>query len=444
MQPNERVEVQLHELASYLGQQRSAILTRWQSMTQSDVQLAVASSLSRPQLYDHIPDILDAFEQQISARRSEEVQQASADRHQSGAGHGLQRWQQGYQLREVMREWRHLHLCLFDELARFERSRSDLEPDIIMSAVRTLAVICSDGACESAAQYAGLQQAEAASRVRDLQLALDQLSDLGRARAELLREAAHDLRGNVGVVKIISAVLNDVGASEEMRATSVTILESSVETLHAMLEDLMSLARLEAGHERRVFDSFDASELVLKLCESLQSSAQARNLFLRTDGPTSLLVQGDAVKTRRIIQNLVLNGLKYTDAGGVVVRWHRDPTPGSDRWVICVQDTGPGFQINSVTPFARVLKRATEEAQIIQEKSDHIHQPSAQTNLPPTLPALSSVRPLDQLPGEGIGLVIVKRLCDLLDASMELETEIGRGTTFRVILPTSADGRQRQ
>lgn len=435
MQTNEQNRVQLTELAGYFGLRRATILSQWQAMTRSDAQLSSAWSLSRSQLHDHIPDILDAFEQQLTAVHLTEVVRASSDRHRGGAGHGLHRWQQGYELREVMREWHHLHLCLIDEIARFEKSRPDIDRDVILFARRTLAVLCSEGVCESASQYACLQQAEAASRVRDLEVALEQLNTLEKMRAQVLREAAHDLRGNVGVVRNASAVLNHQHASEEMKVASATILETSIESLQAMLEDLMSLARLEAGHEIRESRKFDAAGLFTKLCDTLLPLAQRRNLFLKFEGPESLQVVGDQVKTQRIAQNLILNALKYTRKGGVIVHWGDAPEEDKDRWFISVKDTGPGFQSTRITPFARVLKRVTDEVKAVEDRADGLNQPASHDGSADVLPALSETGPDEQSPGEGIGLMIVKRLCDLLDARLELETKIGHGTTFRVSMP---------
>ena len=91
--------------------------------------------------------------------------------------------------------------------------------------------------------------------------------------------------------------------------------------------------------------------------------------------------------------------------------------------------------MSAVTPFARVLKSATEQSHVAEANASESSQTTDPTEPAATLPALSSQRSSEQPVGEGLGLLIVKRLCDLLDASLELETEIGRGTTFRVIFP---------
>jgi hypothetical protein len=73
----------------------------------------------------------------------------------------------------------------------------------------TLAQLCSDGVNESASRYARLQQVEAAGRPRDLEQALTQLRLLERQRADAWREATHDLRGKLGVVKNVTEILTD-------------------------------------------------------------------------------------------------------------------------------------------------------------------------------------------------------------------------------------------
>ena len=163
--------------------------------------------------------------------------------------------------------------------------------------------------------------------------------------------------------------------------------------------------------------------------------AAERNLFLLANGPTTLMVDGDSGKIQRIVQNLVLNAIKVTEKGGVKVTWEAGNNLKRPQWALCVQDTGPGFKRGSASPLERVLKRATAEAHEVEQRNDSPSQDSLQADSAPTLP--SQPQPLSPgLPaGEGIGLSIVKRLCELLDASLELESSEGEGTTFRVIFP---------
>jgi signal transduction histidine kinase len=429
-------EAQLDALAAHLQKRRAPILRQWREAAESDPELTTSSSLSRAQFHDHIPEVLDGFHRRLCAHQRGEIAEATEDQKESASGHGLQRWQQGYREREVMREWRHLHLCLVDELEHYASDHPTLETSVLPSARRALAELCSDGVCESAGQYARLQQAEAAGRVRDLESALSELGELEKRRGQTWHEAAHDLRGSVGVVTNVSRVLTYDDLSQPERARFAAMLQKGVTSLHSLLNDLLGLARLEAGQEQREVAPFDAGMLLQEICESMRLSAKERGLFLEAEGPTTLEVEGDRVKTYRLAQNLVMNALKYTEHGGVRVTWERSGIPDGERWMLCVEDTGPGLRRSGAPPIAYALQEATKEAQSVNAAAEQSEPPVSEGTRAPTLRSQSSHRAPADAPGEGIGLSIVKRLCELLDASMELETQPGRGTTFRVIFPS--------
>src|SRR5580658_777043 len=96
---------QLQAIASYLARQQADILRRWHALVDGDPELSTASSISRAQFYDHIPQVLDAFERRLSARDQDDKEEAQAEEKRSAAEHGLHRWQQGYNQLETMREW---------------------------------------------------------------------------------------------------------------------------------------------------------------------------------------------------------------------------------------------------------------------------------------------------------------------------------------------------
>src|SRR4029079_18748176 len=142
-----------------------------------------------------------------------------------------------------------------------------------------------------------------------------------RTRMDMFRQAAHDLRGNLGVVKMVSSGLTQEAIPESMRPEFLRLLESSVSSLHSMLEEVMDLTRLQAGQELRDVKPLDVAVLLRELLENLQAQATERGLFLNADGAETLVVDGDAIKVRRIAQYLLLNALKYTRAGSVTMGW---------------------------------------------------------------------------------------------------------------------------
>lgn len=433
-----KTRAQLSTLAAHMGERRDATLQSWRKATETAVELTIASSLTRVQFNDHIPGVLDAFALRLRAWPNEKSASAQQKERDQVTEHGLQRWQQGYQLRELTREWGHLQMAVMEELETYALENPQLEPEVMPTARRAWARLCWGGISDSATQYWRLHQAEANGHVRELEQALTTLNDLDQARALAWREAAHDLKGSMSVVAVASSVLDGRKVTESQRQEFSNLLQRGVSSLHDMLNDLMSLARLDAGMERRKVSTFDAGVLLTDFCETSQARAEARGLYLKMSGPDSLQVHGDRGKIQRILQNLLLNALKYTQSGGVTVIWGPGKSQDTQEWMFCVQDTGPGLDADSNAPLARQLYEATQTAHAAED----LHgQDSSEGDLPiaPTVPTQSSTLPTSQLPGEGVGLSIVKRLCELLDASLELETSPGKGSTFRVVLPLRYD-----
>ena len=435
MDRTEKIDGQCTALAEHLAACRQAILQAWRTAVDGDSQLSTAISLPRAQLYDHIPGVLDAFERKLHAWPVRQSNSAEEKQKQDSSSHGLVRWQQGFHLREVTREWGHLHLCLLDELERYASAHPDLEPGVMSFARRALAELCCEGVSESTARYFHLQQIEAVGQLRDLEQALEHSRHLEEQRVQLLHEAAHDLRGGLGAVVNATSCLKLENITESIREFFFRSLQQSVASLHSMLNDVMDLARLEAGQEQRCVEPFDAAGLLRELCEGLQPLAGERGLLLKAVGPTTLPVEGDAVKTRRIAQNLLLNALKYTQEGGVTATWGDSRANDAERWMICVQDTGPGFHAGPGAPLVGALEEATEETHQVERNAKGKEEPQGGAKTAPPPPHSPDPRPVHQERGEGIGLSIVKRLSELLEASVELESKPGEGTTFRVILP---------
>jgi signal transduction histidine kinase len=350
------------------------------------------------------------------------------------SGHGMQRWQQGYHLRDLTREWSQLQMSTMEVVDDFARAHPELEVEVARTARDELSKLCWNGVNESTMQYWQLHQSEAAGYISDLKEALATVSALERARAEAWREAAHDLRGSVTVVTGASSVLHSKDLPEPARTRFMGMLQRGVSSLHEMLNDLMDLARLEAGYEKRSIAAFDAAATLRDFCVTSLPLAEAAGLYLHAEGPERLVVEGDRAKVTRILQNLVLNAIKYTEHGGITVSWQgEDASPGAS-WSFSVQDTGPGLDAGPGAPMAQQMYDATQ----VMHRGNDEHTDASEgerADLAQTQPAQSQTRPAHQAPGEGVGLSIVKRLCELLDAAIELETSPGTGSTFRVALP---------
>ncbi|RYF53640.1 MAG: ATP-binding protein, partial [Cytophagaceae bacterium] len=142
-----------------------------------------------------------------------------------------------------------------------------------------------------------------------------------------------------------------------------------------------------------------------------------------------LVVRTDRVKLQRIAQNLINNALKYTTSspersGIVSVSWS---TEGEFRWVLSVQDSGPGLPTSIAGALAVQLRPTVEPTAVMgPDQSEPV------AVLPDDVPTIPMGQELTQLnsqspKGEGVGLQIVKRLCELLDANLDVETKPGIG-----------------
>lgn len=219
---------------------------------------------------------------------------------------------------------------------------------------------------------------------------LEQVRQQIRQRGEFLRSTSHDLRGSFGIIQGAASLLN-IADSDEERSQMLSMLQRNIQQATHMLTELMDYSRLEAGQENRHIESFEVGPLLEGLLESLETMAQERGLWLKKEGMAALVVDGDPVKVRRMAQNLLLNALRYTQTGGVTLRW--GVADNSDHWQFTVIDSGPGLEL--------------------MEKNTQTRTPVS----------------------EGIGLLIVRELAQLLDGQVSMESQPGAGTRFQVSLP---------
>ncbi len=422
-------------LAAHLASRRESILAAWRDLLQRDPALTSGRALSKSEVDDHVPSLLAAYCGDLEPARGA-TPAGAAPATAAGGAHGLQRWQQGYDLREVALELGRLNEVLTDEFERYAADHPELPPGALGAARALWARRCTVAIGDSTAQFYRLQQLEAAGHVDELEAALDDLLELDRVRAELWWQAAHDLRGNVAVVANVSAGLATPTLPPPARDQLLELLQRNVSALNHLLGDVTSLARLQAGEEHRELTGFDAAALLRELVQALSGIADARGLTLHVDGPPTLPVEGDAVKVRRIAQNLVINALNYTRVGGIEVGC--DAVAGDDgRWMLCVKDTGPGLAHRADAPLAGALQRATAIGRRPRTGggSTSIDGAAARA-LPATAPTVAAVVAAPPTTtGEGLGLSIVKRLSELLDATVEVESTPGVGTTFRLLFP---------
>ncbi|MFD2572949.1 sensor histidine kinase [Spirosoma soli] len=406
-------------LASYLFARREAILNMWRASCEADPALRHTASLSREEFNNEIPVMLNIFEQRLQRLPEEEKL------HETASAHGLHRWHKGYSLRELLTELNHFTQCLSTELSCYVQFYPTADSSELAQAYAQIVQFSSELVDGSVTRYDDLQRKQAAGRADALQETLDRINALTQQRGKLLQMTSHDLRGGFGVINGAASLLDRPTSTDQERKSHLQMLQRTLLSVSSMLAQLTDLSRLEAGQESLSVESVNVSNLLRSIVESAQPLAQERGLVLRADGSVELIVDTDRVKLQRIVQNLLLNALQNTPSGMVSVSWS-----GEDnyRWTLGVQDTGTGLPDNLTASFTAPLKPTVDSSSVFsKEKSD-----DAPTGHIPAPAKISKKKPVS---GEGIGLYIVKRLGELLNANIDIETRPGQGTLFRIRLP---------
>ena len=417
--PSDSIEPPV-EIADYLFSRRDAILQRWRMKCEEDEGLAHVVVLDRIEFNDHLPMILNVLGQRLRNEPEE------SDPVRLATFHGLHRWRKGRALGDILNELDYLYEILNDELRIFKKHKGQIGTSAILNAALQIARLKEETIRGSVTEYAVQQQIAAASRSAGLQRALDDLNQLVRNRGDILRKSSHDLKSNFGVIQGVASLLNKDGRPEEERAQLVEMLGRNLTHLQDVLGQLTDLARLEAGQEELHISTFDASSTLWEIVAATRPLAESKGLMLMDNGPERLEVQGDLVKVKRVVHNLLMNAVKYTSAGVVSVSWSSED---GVRWYIGIQDSGTGLPSNLASVISAQLKPHPEPTAVLEP------DPETGTETPPISQPEYPVDGPNQGGGEGLGLHIVKHLCELMSASLVVESVAGKGTLFSIRLP---------
>jgi signal transduction histidine kinase/ActR/RegA family two-component response regulator len=183
--------------------------------------------------------------------------------------------------------------------------------------------------------------AEIHQRERELEKALDDAETANRAKSSFLTNMSHELRTPLNGVIGVAGVLGGTRLETEQRRM-VKIIQNSASVLQNVLNDVLDLARVEAGRLEIACDAFDLGEVVEALAEGARVECQAKGLAfeLIADPAAMSSVQGDRTRVQQILGNLLSNALKFTERGSVTLEVRRT---GFDKTHFTVRDTGVGF-----------------------------------------------------------------------------------------------------
>jgi PAS domain S-box-containing protein len=234
----------------------------------------------------------------------------------------------------------------------------------------------------------------------ELRAAQREADSANKAKSRFLATASHDLRQPLQTLQLLNAALSRK-LDDAVCLDLVQRQQAALESMADLLNSLLDITKLETGRLRPNPEAVRVADVLADIRAQFSEVAAARGLALDIASASEWLMT-DRVLFRQMLQNLVNNGLQYTAAGGVTVAVQRDDA----HFAITVADTGIGIP-------------AVELERIFDEYY-RVNAPGA--------PASK---------GFGLGLTIVRQISRLLACSVDVQSEVGRGTTFTVRFPVS-------
>ncbi|MBS0149524.1 MAG: PAS domain S-box protein [Nitrospira sp.] len=232
------------------------------------------------------------------------------------------------------------------------------------------------------------------------------LEQAAQAKSDFLASMSHEIRTPMNSIVAMADLLQETPLSTVQREY-VGRFSRAATTLLDLINDILDISKIEAGHIELESVAFDIHDLVDKIAELMAVGAQAKQLelaaFVHPDVPTWL--QGDPLRLQQVLCNLVSNAIKFTDHGGVILRI--EPDSAAPGVLHCsVSDTGIG---------------------IPKDKLESIFESFTQVDS-------STTR---KYGGTGLGLSISRRLVELMGGAIRVTSTAGHGSTFSLTLPVT-------
>jgi PAS domain S-box-containing protein len=228
------------------------------------------------------------------------------------------------------------------------------------------------------------------------------LKEVDRVRSEMVHTVSHDLRSPLTSVLGYTELINRAGPLNDNQKEFLKRIQESVQHITALINDLLDIGSIEAGLDtRREWVQLDA--LLQYTLDMLQGQIKAKQIKIQTDVAASLpSIRANPLRLRQVLDNVVGNAIKYSNPGGEVFISIR---PEGDQVIIQVSDNGPGIPVQ-------------DQAHIFDK--------------------FYRGRNINNQEGSGLGLAIVKSIVDAHQGRIWVESNVGQGSTFFIVLPVNS------
>jgi two-component system, OmpR family, sensor kinase len=244
---------------------------------------------------------------------------------------------------------------------------------------------------------------------------LDRLQAAFNRQRQFTADASHELRTPLTIIGLETGRALSSGRSSADFHQALEIIQSENKFMSRLVEELLTLARMDSGQIRLNKEPLDLSDLALEVIERFAPIAEQKGIQLKTGDLPELFILGDRVTLAQMVGNLVDNAIKYSP-------------PGEDQWV-CVE-TGTGQDGTDSFAWVRVVDNGSG---IAGEHIPHLFDRFYRVDS-----ARSHNMGEDEektIPGSGLGLAIVQWIVEIHQGNIQVKSEPGQGSTFEARFP---------
>ena len=243
----------------------------------------------------------------------------------------------------------------------------------------------------------------------ELTAARDRAEYASRAKSEFLANMSHELRtplnAIIGYSELLQEEVEDLGQEDAL--PDLKKINSAGKHLLRLINDILDLSKIEAGKTQLFIENFEIRHVVDEVVNAVQPTASQRSNTIAVECSANLgWMDGDIVKIRQILFNLLNNACKFTENGSIWLEAARRKGSAGDEIVFWVRDTGIGITPNQISRLFQPF-----------------HQADASTTR--------------KFGGTGLGLAISQRFCRLMGGDISVESRPGEGSAFTCRIPAT-------
>jgi signal transduction histidine kinase len=366
------------QVAVALRDRSEAILARWEALIRD--LLPTADKLTFTQLRDHLPGMLAKMADALESTSPAETRTLIA---QTG-DHGELRFQQGYNVEELIIEYRLLRRVVIEEVESALSRRTSMDEDIALSmGIDTV-----------------LQQGVVALVNHQRQ----KLQSASKAEAKYISFLSHDLRNNLNSVTMLLEVLQmELAGQPQFKdplADVAAAQRAIMDTIEGM-NRILHAQRLQSGSVVAKKEPVDLHALANEIVREISALANKKGLKLLLEIPAGVTFNTDREWLKLVLQNLIGNAVKYSEKGTIRVTSEIRQEESRELRLISVWDEGPGISPTRQKVIFDAFQRGETHGQS----------------------------------GMGLGLAIASQAAHLLGGQLHVESQLGNGSRFSLALP---------